>query len=43
MRTECVSRVVKIDMSKNEQKKPWFIAINPNGRMYVSHSDLRNH
>ncbi|THH03557.1 hypothetical protein EW146_g10407, partial [Bondarzewia mesenterica] len=23
----------KIDFSKNEQKEPWFIKINPNGRI----------
>ncbi|KAF2199102.1 glutathione S-transferase [Delitschia confertaspora ATCC 74209] len=26
-------KVHKIDISKNEQKEPWFLAINPNGRI----------
>lgn len=26
-------KVEKIDISKNTQKEPWFLAINPNGRI----------
>ncbi len=26
-------KVQKIDISKNTQKEPWFLAINPNGRI----------
>ena len=26
-------KVHKIDFSKNEQKEPWFLEINPNGRI----------
>lgn len=26
-------KAVKIDMTTNEQKSPWFTAINPNGRI----------
>lgn len=26
-------KVHKIDISKNTQKEPWFLAINPNGRI----------
>jgi glutathione S-transferase len=35
-------KVHKIDMSTNEQKSPWFTAINPNGRIPAltdTHSD----
>lgn len=35
-------KVHKIDMSTNEQKSPWFTAINPNGRISAltdTHSD----
>jgi glutathione S-transferase len=28
-------RVEKIDLSTNRQKEPWFIALNPNGRIPV--------
>jgi glutathione S-transferase len=26
-------KVTKLDFSKNEQKEPWFLEINPNGRI----------
>jgi glutathione S-transferase len=29
-------RVTKVDITKNTQKEPWYIAINPNGRMCVA-------
>jgi len=34
--------VVKIDISTNVQKEPWFIKLNPNGRIPVLVDHLRN-
>ena len=30
---DCLPSAYKIDFQKNEQKEPWFIKINPNGRI----------
>lgn len=38
----CDISVVKIDISKNTQKEPWFIKLNPNGRIPVLVDHNRN-
>jgi glutathione S-transferase len=35
--TLTLRRVTKVDITKNTQKEPWYIAINPNGRMCVAY------
>jgi glutathione S-transferase len=35
IRPNVIYRVEVIEISTNRQKEPWFLAINPNGRMSV--------
>jgi glutathione S-transferase len=35
-------RIQKVNLNKNEQKEPWFIKLNPNGRITVLVDGSRN-
>jgi glutathione S-transferase len=42
IRLNQLGRAQKINLGKNEQKEPWFIKLNPNGRIPVLIDHTRN-